>query len=193
MCVYVSVSVCVYTHPHATTQVEWCQRHGSPRLQVWKTHTLPMAFFYLSQALPVACVESTTQETTLLGLQGDQISQSKKKSVLIIHWKDWCWSWSSNTLATWCEELTHWKRPWCWERLKAGGEVDDTGWDDGKASPTWWTCVSASSGSWWWIGKPGMLQFKQIAKNWTRLSNWTELSLPEAGTEVGAFISFLCN
>ena len=37
-------------------------------------------------------------------------------------WKDWCWSWSSNPLATWCEELTHWKRPWCWERLKAGGE-----------------------------------------------------------------------
>ena len=40
-----------------------------------------------------------------------------------IHWKNWCWS--SNILATWCEELTHWKRPWCWERLKAGGEGDD--------------------------------------------------------------------
>ena len=45
-----------------------------------------------------------------------------KKSVLNIHWKDWCWGWSSNTLATWCEELTHWKRPRCWERLKSGGE-----------------------------------------------------------------------
>ena len=44
------------------------------------------------------------------------------KSVLNVHWKDWCWSWSSNILATWCKELTHWKRPWCWERLKAGGE-----------------------------------------------------------------------
>ena len=42
------------------------------------------------------------------------------------HWKDWCWSWNSNTSATWCEELTHSKRPWCWERLKAGGEG---GWD----------------------------------------------------------------
>ena len=41
-----------------------------------------------------------------------------------IHWKDWCWSRNSNTLATWCEELTHLKRPWCWERLKAGGEGD---------------------------------------------------------------------
>ena len=39
-----------------------------------------------------------------------------------IHWKDWCWSWNSNSLAIWWEELTHWKRPWCWERLKAGGE-----------------------------------------------------------------------
>ena len=43
--------------------------------------------------------------------------------------KDWCWSWSSNTLATWCEGLTHWKRPWCWERLSAKGEGDDRGWD----------------------------------------------------------------
>ena len=41
---------------------------------------------------------------------------------LNIHWKDWCWNWSSNTLATWCEESIHWKRPWCWERLKAKGE-----------------------------------------------------------------------
>ena len=44
-----------------------------------------------------------------------------------IHWKDWCWNWSSNTLATWCEDVTHLKRPWCWERLKAGGEEDDRG------------------------------------------------------------------
>ena len=56
-----------------------------------------------------------------LGLQGDPTSPSSRKSVLNIHWKDWCWSWNSNTLATWCEELTHLKRPWCWERLKAGG------------------------------------------------------------------------
>ena len=56
-----------------------------------------------------------------LGLQGDLTSQSWKKSVLNIHFKDWCWSWNSNTLATWCKELTHLKRPWCWERLKVGG------------------------------------------------------------------------
>ena len=55
-------------------------------------------------------------------------------------WKDWWWSWNSNTLATWCEELTHLKRPWCWERLRAGGEGDDRGWNGWKASPTW--CLS---------------------------------------------------
>ena len=43
--------------------------------------------------------------------------------------KDWCRNWCSSTLATWCEKLTHWKRPSCWERLKAGGEGDDIGWD----------------------------------------------------------------
>ena len=64
-----------------------------------------------------------------LGLQGDQTSQSSRKSGLNIHWKDWCWSWRSNTLATWYEELTHWKRPWCWERLRAGGDEDKRGWD----------------------------------------------------------------
>ena len=63
-----------------------------------------------------------------LGQQGDPASPSYRKSVLNIHWKDyWCWSWNSNTLATWCEELTHWKRPWCWERLRAGGEGDYRG------------------------------------------------------------------
>ena len=50
-------------------------------------------------------------------------------SPVYILWKDWCWSWSSNTLATWCEDLTLLKRPWCWERLKARGEGDDRGWD----------------------------------------------------------------
>ena len=57
-----------------------------------------------------------------LGLQGDPNSPSWRRPHLGVHWKDWCWGWNSNTLATSCEELTHWKRPWCWERLRAGGE-----------------------------------------------------------------------
>ena len=80
-----------------------------------------------------------------------------RKSVLNVHWKDWCWSWNFTTLATWCKELTHLKRAWCWERLKAG-QGDNRGWDGWMASPTWWTWVWASSGSWWWTGKPGMLK-----------------------------------
>ena len=82
----------------------------------------------------------------------------QRKSVLNIHWKDWCWSWSSNTLVTWCKEMTNWKRSWCWERLKAGGKVEDRGWDGWMASPTWGTWAWVSSRSWWWKGKPGMLQ-----------------------------------
>ena len=71
-----------------------------------------------------------------LGLQGDPISQSKRKSVLNIHWKDGCWSWSSNPLTTGCKELTRLKRPWCWARLKAGGEGDNRGCDGWIPSPT---------------------------------------------------------
>ena len=56
------------------------------------------------------------------GLQGDQTVQSKRKSALNIRWKDWCWHWSSNTLAMWYKGSSHWKRPWYWERLKANGE-----------------------------------------------------------------------
>ena len=71
----------------------------------------------------------------------------KEISTLSIHWKDWCWSWSSKTLPTWCEEPTHWKRPWCWERLKAGGEGICRGWDDYIASLTQWTWIWAISRS----------------------------------------------
>ena len=102
-----------------------------------------------------------------LGLQGDPTSP--RKSVLNIHWKDWCWNWNANTLATWYKELTHWKRPWCWERLKAGREGDDRGWDVWMASLARWTWVWASSRSWWWIGKPGVLQSmgsQRVRHNW---------------------------
>ena len=102
-----------------------------------------------------------------LGLQGDPTSQSQRKWVLNIHWKDWCWS--SNILATWFKELTHWKRPWCCERLKAGREGDDRGWDGWMASPTQWTWVWADSGRWWRVGKPGVLQFmglQRVGHDW---------------------------
>ena len=91
--------------------------------------------------------------------------------------EDWCWSLSSNTLATWCEELTHWKIPWCWERLKAGGEGDDRGWDGWMASSTQWTWIWASFGSWWCTGRPDMLQSmgsRRVRHDWATELNWTE-------------------
>ena len=94
----------------------------------------------------------------------------------IYHLKDWCWSWNSNTLATWCVELTHWKRLWGWERLKVAGEGDDRGWDGWMASPSQWTWVWVNSRSWWWTGRPGVLQ-SMGTKSQTWLSNWTELIL----------------
>ena len=127
--------------------------------------------------MPLNCgVEEDSWES--LGLQGDSTSPSQRRSVLNIHWKDWCWSWNSNTLATWYEELTNWKRPWCWERLRTGGEGDERGWNGWMASPTWWTWVWASSGSWWWTGKPSMLQSMGLQRVGHDLSDWTDWLLP---------------
>ena len=86
-----------------------------------------------------------------------------------------CWSWNSNTLATWRGEMTHLKRPWCWERLDAGGEGDDRGWDGWMASLTQWTWVWVNTGCWWWTGRPGVLWFmgsQRVRHDWA-----TELSI----------------
>ena len=115
-----------------------------------------------------------------LGLQGDPTSPSWRRSVLGAHWKDWCWSWNSSTLATWFEELIHWKRPWCWEGLGAGGERDGRGWDGWIASLTRWTWVWVNSGSWWWTGRPGMLQFmgsQRVGHDWATELNWKILGV----------------
>ena len=98
-------------------------------------------------------------------------------------WKEWCWSWNSSTLATSCEELTHWKRFWCWEGLGAGGEGDDRGWDGWMASLTRWTWVWVNSGSWWWTESPGVLQFmesQRVRHNWA--TELTELNHLEETT-----------
>ena len=83
---------------------------------------------------------------------------------------------SSSYKATSCEELTLWKRLWCWEGLGAGGEGDDRGWDGWMASLIWWTRVWVNSGSWWWTGRPGVLWFmgsQGVGHDWV-----TELTEP---------------
>ena len=85
-----------------------------------------------------------------------------------------------NTLATSCKELTHWKRPWCWEWLGAGGEGDDRGWDGWMASPTQWAWVWVNSGSWWWTGRTGMLRFmgsQRVGHDWATELNGTVKAL----------------
>ena len=80
--------------------------------------------------------------------------------------------------STSCEELIHWKRLWCWEGLGVGGKGDGRGWDGWMASPTQWTWVWVNSRSWWWTGRPGMLQFmgsQRVGHDWATELNWLTL------------------
>ena len=111
-------------------------------------------------------------------LRVSRTAEGPKQSILKeinskYHRKDWCWSWSSSTLATWCEELTHLKRPWCWERLKAGGEGANRGWDGWMASLTQWSLsklremvIDREA----WRGA-----VNGVTKRQTRLSDWTTM------------------
>ena len=113
-----------------------------------------------------------------------QVNHKRNQSWLFIG-RTWCWSWSSNTLATWCEELTHWKRPWCWKRLKAGGEGDDRGWDGYRG----WHHRLDGHGfeptrRQWRTGKPGMLQSmgsQRVRHDWATEDINTELTETERG------------
>ena len=98
-----------------------------------------------------------------------------RRSALGFLWREWCWSWNSSTLATSWEELTHWKRLWCWEGLGAGGEGDNRKWDGWMASPTRWMWVWVNSRCWWWTGRPGVLQFiglQRVGHDWVSELNW---------------------
>ena len=91
------------------------------------------------------------------------------------------------------EELTHWKRPWCWERLKVGGKGDDRGWDRWMVSLTWWTWVWVNSRNWWWRGKPGLLQSLGSQRvrhclvtelNWIKIILFSVYRIDEINTDI---------
>ena len=147
----------------AENQTKWLETHGpdsTPNKQaVWNgLGTIPSA-----QGKPL-CTWPNPRH----------LPSSGRVSTLNTHWKDWCWSWSSNTLATWCDEPTHWKRPWCWERVRAG-EGGHRGWDGWMASLTRWTWVWTSSRRWWRTGRPGVLQ-SIGSQSRTGLSHWTRMT-----------------
>ena len=115
------------------------------------------------------CFQIVVLGKTLESPLGSKIKpvHPKRKSALSIHWKDWCWSWSSIALATWHEELTYWKKLWCWESLKANGEKGSRWWGGQMASLTQQTWVWVNSRRRWRAGKPGVLQ----SMRWQRLGH----------------------
>ena len=116
-------------------------------------------------------MRSLLKETSYY-LIGDPTSPFWRRSTLGFLWKEWCWSWNCSTLATSCEELTHWKRLWCWEGLGAGEEGDDRGWDGWMASLTRWT----REPEWTPVmdREARRAAIHGVAKSRTRLSNWTD-------------------
>ena len=127
------------------------------------------------------------------------------KEIQPVHPKDQSWVFIGRTYDVEAEtpilwppdaELTHLKRPWCWERSRAGGEGDDRGWDGGMASPTQWTWVWVDSGSWWWTGRLGVLRFmglQRVRHDWATELNWTESTqTSQEGSDTGKEVSRIC-
>ena len=122
----------------------------------------------------------STKELMLLncGVEEDSVSPLDCKEVQPVYPKgDQSWVF---ILATWCKELSHWKRSWCWEGLEAGGEGNDRRWDGWMALPTLWTWVWVNSRSLWWTGRPGVVRFmgsQRVGHDWATELNWTEPKL----------------
>ena len=189
VCVYVHICICMYSYglPRWISGKEstgQCRRHRRCRYCSW-VREIPWRRKW--QPTLIFLPGKSHGQRNLIGYSpwGHKESDTAERARTHTHPHVyiyacvciWCWSWNSNTLATSCEELTQWKRPWCWEGLEAGGEGDDRGWDCWRASPTQWTWVWVNSRSWWWTGRPGMLQFmglQRVGHDWATELNWTD-------------------
>ena len=155
--------VVLYGCENSTIKKAEPQRINAFELWCWRR----LFFFFLEKTLesPLDCKEIKSANPKW----NQSWIFTGRTNALNIHWNNWFWSWSSNNLATWFEELTHWKRPWRWERLKAGGKGDDLGWDDWMASPMdlsfsklWELVINREA---WHAANHG------VSKSWTWLSH----------------------
>ena len=157
--------------------VMWrCESWTVKKAEHWRIDALGVLFIclFLNWCFWTVVLEKTLESP--LDYKEIQPVHPKGDQSRGVHWKDWCWGGNFNTLATSWEELTHWKRPWCWEGLGARGEGDDRGWDGWTASPTEWTWVWVNSRSWRWPARPGLLQsmgLQRVGHNWVTKLNWT--------------------
>ena len=133
----------------------------------------------------------------MYGCEGWTIEKAERQR--IDAFELWCWIRLGRTAAEaetpilWPPDTKNWhsKRPWCWERLKAGGEGDDRGCDGWMASPTQWTWVWVNCGSWWWTGRPGVLQSmgsQRVGHDWATELNWSD-SRPDTLLQGGELLS----
>ena len=143
----------------------WKRRHHFANKGLYSQgYSLPNGHIRLWE---MDCKESRTPENWCL----QAVVLEKTPESPWIARKCWCWNWNSSILVTWCEQLTHWKSPWCWERLRAEGE-EGWGWDGWMASPMQWTWTWAKLGR--WVGS-GCAAVNGVSKIQTWLVNLTTI------------------
>ena len=123
---------------HFANKGSYCQSYGFSSSHVWMWDLGDKSECWRIDALELWCWRRLLRVPWTAGRSNQSILKEINPEYSLEFW-------SSNTLGTWCQEPTHWKWPWCWERLRAGGEEGDREWDGLMATPTQWTWVWANS------------------------------------------------